>query len=104
MSQRHQRQRLRVAGVAVGALAVGACGTSGGTSSGAGNGAIKGGPGVDLTAKTITVGMLSPLSGPVAVIGKPLTAGLEAWFNHVNDNGGLSGYKINFKDNEKDNQ
>jgi ABC-type branched-subunit amino acid transport system substrate-binding protein len=105
MSHPTHRKRLRIAGVvAVGGMAVAACGTSGGTSSGGGNGTVKGGPGVDTTAKTIAVGQLSPLSGPVAVIGKPLTSGLEAWFDHVNDNGGLNGYKINFKDNEKDNQ
>jgi ABC-type branched-subunit amino acid transport system substrate-binding protein len=105
MSHSTHLHRLGVAGAAVGVLALAACGTSGATSSGGGgSGAIKGGPGVDTTAKTITVGQLTPLSGPVAVIGKPLTSGIEAWFNHVNDNGGLSGYKINFKDNEKDNQ
>ena len=104
MSQRHPRHRLKVVGVAAAVLTVAACGTSGGTSSGGGGGgAIKGGPGVDLTGKTISVGILSPLSGPVSIIGKPLTSGMEAWFDHVNDNGGLSGFKINFKDNEKDN-
>lgn len=103
MSHSHTRRRLRIAGATAGVLAVAACGTSGGTSSGGGGGSIKGGPGIDLTAKTITVGILTPLSGPVAIIGKPLTSGMEAWFDHVNDSGGLNGFKINFKDNEKDN-
>ena len=84
-------------------LGVAACGTGGsGTSSSSGGGSLQTGPGVDATAKTITVGLQSPLSGPVAVIGKPLTSGIEAWFKHINDNGGIDGWKINFV--EKDDQ
>lgn len=51
------------------------------------------GPGFDGT--TIKVGVLTPLTERVAVIGKPLTAGNKAWFDHVNEQGGIAGkYKI----------
>jgi ABC-type branched-subunit amino acid transport system substrate-binding protein len=83
---------------AVGAIAVSvaACGTgaSGGGGSGSTGGGIKTGPGVDPQTKTISLGVLSPLSGPVAVIGKPLTAGQEAYFNSVNASGGIDGWKV----------
>jgi ABC-type branched-subunit amino acid transport system substrate-binding protein len=76
------------------AIAVAACGTgsSGGTSGGGGG--VKTGPGVDAKTKTISLGVLSPLSGPVAAIGKPLTAGQETYFHAVNAAGGIDGWKV----------
>jgi ABC-type branched-subunit amino acid transport system substrate-binding protein len=79
---------------------VSACSTSGG-------GGIKAGPGVDTTNKTINLGVLTPLSGPVAApIGIPLTKGLETYFKAVNANGGINGYKVNLieKDSKYDTQ
>ncbi|HEY6378383.1 MAG TPA: ABC transporter substrate-binding protein, partial [Candidatus Dormibacteraeota bacterium] len=73
---------------------VAACGTGSAGSSSSGSGGVTGGPGVDTTAKTINLGILTPLSGPAALIGKPLTLGQETWFKHVNDNGGIDGWKI----------
>jgi ABC-type branched-subunit amino acid transport system substrate-binding protein len=65
-----------------------ACGTNGGS--------IKAGPGVDTSAKTITLGVLSPLSGAIgAAIGIPLTKGIETYFKAVNASGGIDGYKVN---------
>src|SRR3954447_14945501 len=77
------------------AIGVAACGTgsSGGGSSGGGGG-VKTGPGVDAKTKTISLGVLSPLSGPVAAIGKPLTAGQETYFRAVNAAGGIDGWKV----------
>jgi ABC-type branched-subunit amino acid transport system substrate-binding protein len=50
-------------------------------------------PGFDGT--TIKLGVLTPLTGTVAVIGKPLTAGNKAWFDSVNAKGGIAGkYKV----------
>lgn len=73
-----------------------ACSTSGG-------GGIKAGPGVDTAKKTIDLGILTPLSGPVATpIGIPLTKGIETYFDAVNASGGIDGYKINLV--EKDSQ
>ncbi len=58
---------------------------------------LKVGPGVDTTTKTITLGIISPYSGPVAApIGDPLAKGVEVFFDHVNDNGGINGYKVKF--------
>lgn len=87
-----------VAGCAAGLIAVSlaACGT--GASSGGGgstSGGIKTGPGVDAKNKTISLGVLSPLSGPVAVIGKPLTDGQQTYFKSVNASGGIDGWKVN---------
>jgi ABC-type branched-subunit amino acid transport system substrate-binding protein len=82
---------------AAGAVAMGvaACGTgSSGGGSGGGSGGLKTGPGVDAKTKTISLGVLSPLSGPVAAIGKPLTAGQETYFRAVNAAGGINGWKI----------
>jgi ABC-type branched-subunit amino acid transport system substrate-binding protein len=89
---------------AAAAIAVGltACGTGavsaggstgGGSSSGAG--ALQAGPGVDAKTKTISLGVLSPLSGPVAVIGSPLTAGQQTYFKSLNASGGIDGWKVN---------
>jgi ABC-type branched-subunit amino acid transport system substrate-binding protein len=50
-------------------------------------------PGFD--GKTIKLGVLTPLSGPVAVIGLPLTAGNQVYFDYVNSQGGIAGkYKV----------
>jgi ABC-type branched-subunit amino acid transport system substrate-binding protein len=77
------------------ALSIAACGTgsSGGEAAG-GSGGLQTGPGVDAKTKTISLGVLSPLSGPVAAIGKPLTAGQETYFRAVNAAGGINGWKI----------
>jgi ABC-type branched-subunit amino acid transport system substrate-binding protein len=87
------------AGCAAGVIAVSlaACGTGavGAGSSGSAGGGIKTGPGVDAKTKTISLGVLSPLSGPVAVIGDPLTAGQETYFKSVNASGGIDGWKVN---------
>jgi ABC-type branched-subunit amino acid transport system substrate-binding protein len=46
-------------------------------------GPIKTGVGVE--GQTIKLGELTPLTGPIAVIGKPLTRGHEVYFQYVND-------------------
>src|SRR5438094_7100545 len=73
------------------------------SSSGTSTSSLKAGPGVDVTHKTITLGILSPYSGPVAdPIGKPLARGVEVFFKSINDQGGIDGFKVNFV--EKDTQ
>lgn len=58
---------------------------------------LKAGPGVDIANKTITLGILSPYSGPVAdPVGKPLALGVETFFKHINDSGGINGFKVKF--------
>lgn len=66
-----------------GALAVG-CG-----------GAEAGRPTPGVAGDTITVGALSPLSDAVAVIGKPIVAGLQTYFGRLNEQGGVAGrYRV----------
>lgn len=89
---------------AVAALAVGvaACGTgsssgsqsSAGSGSSSSSGGMKTGTGVDAKTKTISLGVLSPLSGPVQVIGGPLTAGQQTYFSALNAKGGIDGWKV----------
>ncbi len=81
----------------LGGLVLAACSTGGssGNNSTSTTASIKTGPGVDLKSKTITLGVLTPLSGPAALIGKPLTAGQQAYFSYLNAHGGISGWKVN---------
>ncbi len=67
------------------------------------NGGYKTDFGVDVTNKTITLGILTPLSGAAAdPIGKPLTRGIEVFFDRINDTGGIDGFKVKLitKDNK----
>lgn len=89
--------------IALVALLLAGCASSNGNSSGG----LKAGVGVDTTKKTITLGILTPLSGPVAdPIGKPLTRGIEVYFDSLNAAGGINGYKVNLieKDSKYDTQ
>ncbi|GAC1430068.1 MAG: ABC transporter substrate-binding protein [Ktedonobacteraceae bacterium] len=66
------------------------------TTSNNGSSSIKAGPGVDVAKKTITLGILSPFSGPVAApVGNPLARGVETFFKAINDQGGINGFKVN---------
>ena len=77
----------------VAALAItGAAGCGSNEESGGGStaeGEIAEAPGFD--GQTIRLGVLSPLSGPVAVIGQPLTSGNQVFFDQVNADGGIAG-------------
>ncbi len=77
-------------------MALSACANSSPSGSGTGT-TLKTGPGVDTTKKTSTLGIISPYTGPVAApIGIPLANGVKVFFDHVNDNGGIGGYKVKF--------
>ncbi len=79
-------------------MALSGCASNASNSSGS---SLKTGPGVDVASKTITLGILSPYSGPVAApVGDPLARGVEVYFKHVNDNGGINGYKVKFLEEE----
>src|SRR5437867_10036892 len=70
---------------------------SGCAGSSSGSSGIKAGPGVDTTKKTITLGILSTYSGPVAdPVGKPLARGVKVFFQSINDHGGIDGFKVKF--------
>lgn len=59
----------------------------------AGGGEAAATPGV--SGDTIVIGALTPLSDAVAVIGKPMLGGLTAYFDRVNEAGGVGGrYKV----------
>ncbi|HLH62818.1 MAG TPA: ABC transporter substrate-binding protein [Ktedonobacteraceae bacterium] len=74
-----------------------ACASNSSSNGSSGGSTLKVGPGVDVAHKTITLGILSPYSGPVAApIGVPLARGVEVFFDHVNDNGGINGFKVKF--------
>jgi branched-chain amino acid transport system substrate-binding protein len=74
-----RRIRLGIA-VVVSTLALAAC-----SAGGAGD-----------TSGDIKVGAWYPLSGPVAASGVPSEAGARAYFDMVNDDGGLNGRKVDF--------
>ncbi len=79
-------------------MALSGCASS---SSGTSTSSLKAGPGVNVTNKTITLGILSPYSGPVAdPIGVPLANGVKVFFDHVNDNGGVDGFKVKFMEED----
>lgn len=97
---RIRRARPASAGLAVvAALALGACGTgeagsSGGGGEAASGGQIQTGPGVDAASKTIRIGNLTALTGPIAVIGKPTEDAYNAYFKSLNARGGIDGWKL----------
>jgi len=77
------------------ALALAGCGSGNGNDSSDTNkpGAPK--PATGFDGKTIKLGVITPLTGPAAVIGNPLTAGNQVYFDAVNAKGGIAGkYKV----------
>ena len=81
-------------------MALSGCASSTPSNNGNGTG-LKVGPGVDVANKTIALGIISPYSGPVAApVGDPLANGVKVFFDHVNDNGGIGGYKVKFMEED----
>ena len=81
-----------IAVLAAAALSLGVAACGGGDDDddgGGGGGEVTEVPGFD--GKTIKLGVLTPLTGPVAVIGNPLTAGNEVFIEAVNAEGGIAG-------------
>ncbi len=80
----------------------------GGTdSAGAGGGELKAAPGFDPNTKTITVGNIIALSGPISATAREQLAGQQAWYDKVNAAGGVAGkYQIKMitADNQYDAQ
>jgi ABC-type branched-subunit amino acid transport system substrate-binding protein len=85
-----------VAVIGVLALVAAACGGTKKSSTTGGTKALTAAPGFDPVAKTINLGVITPLTGPVAVIGVPLTNGTDTWFKYLNEEkGGVAGqYKV----------
>ncbi|MBB4910464.1 ABC transporter substrate-binding protein [Actinophytocola algeriensis] len=86
----------KIAALALGlTLVLAACGGAGEDDDGGGGSAGAPGNTAGFDGKTIKLGVLTPLSGTVAVIGQPLTAGNEVWFEALNAKGGVAGkYKV----------
>lgn len=51
--------------------------------------------GIDAEKKEVTVGAFTPVTGPVPFYAI-LTHAAESYFRHVNENGGIKGWKINY--------
>lgn len=51
--------------------------------------------GIDATAKTVTIGGFTPVTGPVPFYAI-LTHAADAYFRNVNENGGIKGWKIKY--------
>ena len=50
--------------------------------------------GVDLEAQTITIGLLSDLTGPFSATVQPIVTGHEIYWDNVNANGGIHGLQV----------
>jgi ABC-type branched-subunit amino acid transport system substrate-binding protein len=74
------------------ALALAACSTEKPTTSGRGSGEVKTGKGV--TADTITVGVLTDLSGPFKAGAAVQVTEMRAFYDQVNNAGGICGRKV----------
>jgi ABC-type branched-subunit amino acid transport system substrate-binding protein len=88
--------RTGVVAVAAGLAATGAA--VAGVAAGAAGAATDGSTGI--TAKTITIGQLADVSGPIPGLFSGAQYGLEAWAAYVNSTGGIDGRKVvvDFKD------
>lgn len=95
------RQWRMAAALAVTAVAAAACGGAGTGADARDTGELARTAGFD--GSTIKLGMLTTLSGPVAAIGKEVANGNKAWFDHVNEKGGVAGrYRVELV--QEDNQ
>jgi ABC-type branched-subunit amino acid transport system substrate-binding protein len=78
-------------------VALAGCGSKGqsnnASSGGGGSGAVKTGPGV--TGKTITLGVLTDLSGVFAPLGKPIMQANQLFWKEKNAQGGVCGRTVN---------
>lgn len=76
-------------------LVLAACGGAGEDEGGSGGSAGAPATTAGFDGKTIKLGVLTPLTGTVAVIGQPLTAGNQVYFEALNAEGGIAGkYKV----------
>ena len=92
---------LSLAALLVVALAVIACGGTASQKTGGEKTAIPAGPGVGETAgvtdTSIEIGTLLPMSNTTAAAwGVPLSKGMKAYYDYINDKGGIYGRKIDF--------
>jgi len=96
MNVKSRAHRLMVVLAVVAVVAAGCGGGGRGDESGS-NGGKRGAPGTTtgFDGKTITVGAISPQTGIASIIGIPLTAGNQVYFDALNAKGGIAGkYKV----------
>ena len=74
------------------AIAAGACGKAGDDNSSSGSGGVKTGPGV--SAKTITIGQLTDLTGVFAPVASAFTQAQQLYFKEQNAAGGICGRQV----------
>jgi ABC-type branched-subunit amino acid transport system substrate-binding protein len=84
-----------LAGSAVVALAVSACGGSSSGGGGGGGSAAKGNS-TGVTATSIAIGSTQPLTGPAAPGYSEIAPAAKAMFAYINSLGGINGRKINY--------
>lgn len=90
-----RRVAVCITAVAV-AVTVAACSSSG-TSSGSNESAGSGGSGSSGTSGgEYSVGASLGLTGPIAGVATPYRDGINAYFNYVNQKGGINGHKVKF--------
>jgi ABC-type branched-subunit amino acid transport system substrate-binding protein len=77
------------------AVTAAACGSGGDGKSGGGGDGRASAPGV--TATTVTIGSHQPLTGPAAPGYSANSAASKAYFDFINENGGINGRKIVYK-------
>jgi ABC-type branched-subunit amino acid transport system substrate-binding protein len=82
----------RSAAVAILVLAIAGCGSGDGAGNSAGGARKASAPGI--TATTVTVGGHFPLTGPAAPGYSEIPQAIDAYFQHVNANGGVNGRKL----------
>ncbi|RYG91688.1 MAG: ABC transporter substrate-binding protein, partial [Alphaproteobacteria bacterium] len=51
--------------------------------------------GIDTEKKIVTVGAFTPVTGPVPFY-SVLTHAADAYYKHLNENGGIRGWKVNY--------
>ncbi|WP_234881926.1 ABC transporter substrate-binding protein [Agrobacterium larrymoorei] len=77
---------VRLARVAAGVVALGLAGSTA---------VLAQTKGIDTEAKVVTVGAFTPVTGPVPFY-SVLTHAADAYFKHLNENGGVRGWKVNY--------
>ncbi|MFF1252816.1 ABC transporter substrate-binding protein [Pseudarthrobacter sp. NPDC058329] len=90
-------RRLLAAGLTIGAImtALPACAVQSSSPSGTATpGTLKAVPGFDPAAKTISLGVITALSGPISATASEQIVGQEAYWSAVNAAGGIEGYTV----------
>ena len=94
-TMRLSKRAAALAGAAALLLTAAACGNGSGSSGGGGSGTSNGASAPGVTAKSVNVGLLTSLTGPVAAGFTTVATGFKARIAMQNAHGGVNGRKIN---------